>query len=85
MVTNVPTGAFYIFSSISAVFFGKSDGETKVNDADELAIYILKKANVSVVTGTAFGAPHCIRISYAASDDELKEAMKRMKKRYWQN
>ncbi|RUA34232.1 MAG: aspartate aminotransferase, partial [Bacteroidetes bacterium] len=79
VVTNVPKGAFYIFPDISS-FFGKSDGETKVTNADELAIYILKKANVSVVTGSAFGAPNCIRISYAASDDELKEAMKRMKK-----
>lgn len=79
VVTNVPTGAFYIFPDVSR-FFGKSDGETTVKDADDLAIYILKKANVSVVTGSAFGDSNCIRISYAASDDDLKEAMKRLKK-----
>jgi aspartate aminotransferase len=79
VVTNIPTGAFYIFPDVSS-FFGKSDGETKVKNADDLAIYILNKANVSVVTGSAFGAPNCIRISYAASDDDLKEAMKRLKK-----
>lgn len=79
VVTNVPTGAFYIFPDVSS-FFGKSDGETTIGDADDLAIYLLNKAHVSVVTGGAFGAPNCIRISYAASDAELKEAMVRMKK-----
>lgn len=79
VITNIPTGAFYIFPDISS-FFGKTDGETIIKDADDLAIYILNKANVSIVTGGAFGAPNCIRISYAASDDELKEAMKRLKK-----
>ncbi|MBK6266846.1 pyridoxal phosphate-dependent aminotransferase [Marivirga sp. S37H4] len=79
VITNVPTGAFYIFPDISS-FFGKSDGQTIIKDADDLAIYMLNKAHVSVVTGGAFGAPDCIRISYAASDDELKEAMIRMKK-----
>ncbi len=75
---NQPGGAFYFFPDISA-FFGKSDGETTINDASDLALYILNKAHVSVVTGEAFGAPECIRISYAASDDQLKEALKRLK------
>ena len=76
--TYVPKGAFYIFPDVS-YFFGKSDGSTTIADADDLALYILKEAQVSTVTGGAFGAPNCIRLSYAASDDELKEAMKRLK------
>jgi len=76
--SNEPEGAFYVFPDISA-FFGKSDGETTIRSAGDLAMYILKNAHVSTVTGEAFGAPDCIRISYAASDDQLKEALKRMK------
>jgi len=76
---NLPEGAFYVFPDISS-FFGKSDGTTKVNNADDLTIYILEKANVALVTGAAFGAPNCIRISYAASDTDLTEAMTRMGK-----
>jgi aspartate aminotransferase len=76
--TYVPKGAFYIFPDIS-YFFGKSDGERTINDSNDLALYILDEAQVSTVTGDAFGAPNCIRISYAASNEELKEAMKRLK------
>lgn len=76
--TNTPEGAFYIFPDVSA-FFGKSDGETKVENSDDLAMYLLNKAHVAVVTGSAFGAPECIRISFAASDDQLKEAVRRMR------
>ena len=56
-----------------------SDGTTTVNDADELAMYILENAQVSVVTGGAFGAPNCIRLSYAASEEDLRNAISQMK------
>ncbi len=78
MKTYVPSGAFYIFPDISN-FFGKSNGTMTINNANDMSLYILNEAKVSVVTGDAFGAPDCIRISYAASDKELKEAMKRIK------
>ncbi|MGK7394558.1 MAG: pyridoxal phosphate-dependent aminotransferase [Candidatus Cyclobacteriaceae bacterium M3_2C_046] len=76
----VPNGAFYIFPDISA-YFGKSDGETTIKSGDDLAMYLLTKAHVSTVGGDSFGAPNCIRISYAASDEHLKEAMKRIKEK----
>lgn len=76
--THVPEGAFYFFPDITA-FFGKSSGDYKIENADDLCLYLLADAHVSLVTGAAFGAPNCIRLSYAASDDELKEALKRMK------
>jgi len=76
--TNMPQGAFYFFPDVSA-YFGKSDGTTTVNDADELALYILENAQVSVVTGGAFGAPNCIRLSYAASEADLRNAISQMK------
>lgn len=76
--TYTPSGAFYFFPDVSA-FFGRSyNGET-VHNADDLAIFLIDHAHVSVVTGDAFGAPECLRLSYAASEDELREAMKRMK------
>lgn len=74
----VPSGAFYIFPDVSA-FFGKSDGDVVIKTGDDLSMYILTRAFVSTVGGDAFGAPDCIRISYAASDENLKEAMKRIK------
>lgn len=76
--TNLPQGAFYFFPDVSA-YFGKSDGTTTINDADELALYILENAQVSVVTGGAFGAPNCIRLSYAASEEDLRNAISQMK------
>lgn len=76
--SNEPGGAFYVFPDISS-FFGKSDGESTINTAEDFAMYLLNKAHVSVVTGDAFGAPNCIRISYAASDENLKEALERIK------
>ncbi|MEN7549207.1 pyridoxal phosphate-dependent aminotransferase [Rapidithrix thailandica] len=76
--TNEPKGAFYIFPDISA-FFGKSNGETTINNSYDFAMYLLQDAHVSVVDGGAFGAPNCIRISFAASDEELKEAIVRIK------
>jgi aspartate aminotransferase len=75
---GIPQGAFYVMPDIS-YFFGRSDGETKITNSDELALYLLDKAQVSVVGGDAFGAPECIRISYATSDELLVEAVKRIK------
>ena len=77
--THVPEGAFYFFPDVTA-FFGKSAHGQQVNNADELCMYLLAIANVSLVTGSAFGADNCVRISYAASEADLIEAMKRMKK-----
>jgi aspartate aminotransferase len=76
--TNEPQGAFYMFPRISS-FFGKSDGETTIHDSNDLAEYILTKGHVATVAGDAFGSPECIRISYAASEADLKEACKRIK------
>ncbi len=76
---NVPTGAFYIFPDASA-FFGKSvDGRT-INNATDLCAYILETEFVALVTGDAFGDPNGFRISYAASEEELKEALVRIKR-----
>ncbi len=75
---NIPEGAFYVFPDISH-FFGKTLNGVTINNASEFALYLLEKANVATVTGEAFGNPNCIRISYAASEDDLKEAVKRIK------
>lgn len=75
---NVPEGAFYVFPDISS-FFGKATGDYKINNADDLAMYLLMEAEVATVTGNAFGNEKCIRISYAASDEELKMAMDRIR------
>ena len=76
--TNKPEGAFYIFPDISN-FFGKSDGQQTIADADDFSEYILHKAHVALVSGIPFGAPNCVRISYAAADEVLVEAMTRLK------
>lgn len=75
---TVPDGAFYIFPEVSALF-GKKAGERVINNADDLAMYILEDALVSGVSGAAFGAPNCIRFSYATSDEKIVEAMRRVK------
>lgn len=75
--TNVAQGAFYVFPDVSH-YFGKTIDGQKVDDASDFAMLLLEKANVATVTGDAFGAPNCIRISYAASQDELKEAIRRI-------
>jgi aspartate aminotransferase len=75
---SVPQGAFYVMPDIS-YFLGKSDGKTKIVNSDDLALYLLDKAQVAVVGGDAFGAPDCIRISYATADELLVEAVKRIK------
>lgn len=74
---NEPEGAFYIFPEISSLI-GKSYGDYKINSASDLCMYFLEDAHVAVVTGEAFGAPNYFRISYAASDAELAEAVKRL-------
>jgi len=76
--THVPEGAFYFFPDVSS-FFGKSVGDRKVENAEDFCLYILNEAHVSLVAGSAFGAPNSVRLSYAASDEELVEALKRLK------
>lgn len=77
---NRPQGAFYIFPDVSALY-GKTDGgDYTINNSDDLAEYLLMKAYVATVTGDAFGAPNCIRISYAASEEQLREAIARIAK-----
>lgn len=75
---NKPKGAFYIFPDISA-FFGKTFKGKKVDNASDFAMLLLEEANVATVTGEAFGAPACIRMSYAASEEQLREAIRRIK------
>lgn len=75
---NIPEGAFYIFPDVSH-YFGKTLRGTTINNADDLAMYLLAEANVATVTGEAFGNPNCIRLSYATSEDLLQEAFKRIK------
>ncbi len=77
--TNLPKGAFYFFPDVSA-YFGKSSDGFEINNANDFCMYILEKAHVSIVTGEAFGDPNCVRISYAASEENLKEAISRIKK-----
>jgi len=74
---NDPTGAFYVFPDISS-YFGKTDGDNLIKDADDFCMYLLNNAYVSVVTGTAFGDPNCFRLSYAASEEQLREAIRRI-------
>ncbi len=75
---NQPEGAFYVFPNVSH-FFGKTFNNQKINNATDLAMYLLEEANVATVTGDAFGNPDCLRLSYAASETEIKEAIKRIK------
>jgi aspartate aminotransferase len=75
--TNTAQGAFYVFPDVS-YYFGKTIDGKKVDNASDFAMLLLEKANVATVTGDAFGAPNCIRISYAASQEELKEAVRRI-------
>ena len=76
--TNVPDGAFYVFPDVSS-YFGKSNGDRKIENAADLCMYILEEKFVGLVPGCAFGDPNCIRISYATSNDILIEAIKRIK------
>ena len=73
-----PAGAFYVFPDVS-YYFGKKDGDTVIPNADALCMYLLEKAHVSTVTGGAFGEPNCIRISYAASREDIQKGFSRIK------
>jgi len=76
--TNVPEGAFYVFPNIK-YYFGKSNGTFTINNAKDLCLYILEQGHVALVPGDAFGNPNCIRLSYAASKEQLIEAIRRIK------
>lgn len=76
--TNVPEGAFYVFPDVSS-YFGKVLNGTPINNASDFSLYLLEHANVATVTGDAFGDPDCIRISYAAAEEDIKKAMKQIK------
>ncbi|HNU43510.1 MAG TPA: aminotransferase class I/II-fold pyridoxal phosphate-dependent enzyme, partial [Cyclobacteriaceae bacterium] len=75
---NYPQGAFYFFPDVS-YYYGKKDGDRVIKDGDDLCLYLLEKAHVSLVPGGAFGEDRCIRLSYAASEKELTDAMGRIK------
>lgn len=75
---NQPEGAFYLFPKCDS-YFGKTDGTHTINNADDLAMYLLEVGHVACVGGTSFGAPECIRMSYATSDENILEAIKRIK------
>ena len=76
---NVPQGAFYIFPDVSALFGRKHAGGT-LSSGHDLAMYLLEAADVATVGGDAFGSPNCIRLSYAASDEQLAEALRRIER-----
>lgn len=76
--SNYPQGAFYFFPDVS-FYYGKSDGERTIKNGDDFCMYMLEKAHVSLVPGGAFGEEKCIRLSYAASENDLREALKRIK------
>lgn len=76
--TNHPDGAFYVFPDVTS-FFGKTDGHTTIHNADDFCDYIMSNAYVGLVSGSAFGDPNCFRLSYAASEEQLREAIRRIK------
>ena len=75
---NIPQGAFYLFPKCSS-FFGKSNGKYTINNSTDLAMYLLEEGHVATVGGDDFGSPDCFRMSYATSDDNIKEALQRIK------
>ncbi len=77
-ITNTPKGAFYIFPDISA-FIGRSYEGKEIGNSNDLCMFLLEEAHVGLVPGEAFGSPDCLRISYAASEEKLREAVKRIK------
>tara|TARA_B100000767_G_scaffold58022_1_gene53849 strand:- start:3942 stop:5138 length:1197 start_codon:yes stop_codon:yes gene_type:complete len=79
MKVNKPMGAFYLFPDVSDLF-GKTAGDRKINNAQDFSMYLLEEANVATVGGGAFGTPECIRLSYAASEAQLEEALRRISK-----
>ncbi len=74
---NCPQGAFYLFPKCTS-FYGKKDGDRVINNSNDLAMYLLEVGHVATVGGDAFGDPECFRMSYATSDENIKEAMKRI-------
>jgi aspartate aminotransferase len=78
IIANEPKGAFYVFPDVS-YYFGKTIDGVTISNAADFSLFLLDKANVATVTGDAFGSPNCIRLSYAASTKELKEAFRRIK------
>lgn len=74
---NSPEGAFYAFPDVSS-FYGKTDGSTTIHTDEDMSMYLLHTANVSTVNGGAFGNDKCIRLSFATSMENLKEAMERI-------
>ena len=76
---NVPEGAFYLFPKCSS-YFGKKAGDRVINTSSDLAMYLLEEGHVAMVGGDAFGSPECIRMSYATSDENIVEAIARIKK-----
>ncbi len=79
IIVNDPDGAFYVFPNFSA-YFGKTNGSQKIKNCDDMCDYILNEAHVATVAGSAFGNQNCIRISYAASEEKLTEAIARISK-----
>ena len=75
---NVPEGAFYLFPKCSS-FYGKKKGGRVINNSTDLAMYLLEEGHVATVGGDAFGDPDCFRMSYATSDDNIRESMRRIK------
>ena len=75
---NEPQGAFYLFPKCSS-YFGKTDGERVINNSTDFAMYLLEVGHVATVGGDAFGSPDCFRMSYATSDENIVEAMSRIK------
>ncbi len=75
---NIPQGAFYLFPKCNS-YFGKSNGDKTINNSTDFAMYLLEEAHVATVGGDAFGDPDCFRMSYATSDENIKEAIRRIK------
>ena len=77
MKLNVPDGAFYVFPDVSD-YFGKRTGNNTIENAEQLCMYLLNEAGVATVSGTAFGLPKCLRISYATDFNSIEKAIERM-------
>jgi len=77
LTTNIPEGAFYVFPNISS-YLGKTNGEETIDNASDLCMYLLNEASVALVTGEAFGEPEYMRISYACSEETIREAVSRI-------
>ena len=75
--SNTPLGGFFLFPDVSD-YFGRTDGHVVIQDAHELCMYLLREAHVSVVAGSGFGEPNCVRISYAVTEDQLRAALQRI-------